>query len=274
MKLRYLCAVDQETTDSLFMQPTDTVLAVVDTSVADAPPPVESLFTEHLLPATGSPMYTPKKQTSNSFGFAVLMVCAAILIYLQRGSEGAFSALFRYGFDRNLAQQQARIENSQQARSLFIFTVVAILSIALFITAILHSRLEEKSSVSELFLQSFGATLSFILAKRLVVRLLALVFELRQELKLYLYNQNVFLGLTGVVLLPLTLLLFFSPVVPNSIVVILGLGVVGLFYLKGLQRGVIVALNSAHISALHLFYYFCALEILPVSVLFRVAQSM
>jgi hypothetical protein len=73
------------------------------------------------------------------------------------------------------------------------------------------------------------------------------------------------------VLLPLSLLLLYSPQIPFMLVIYFGASVAVFFYLKGLQRGISVALSSTAISTLHLFYYFCALEILPIFVLIRFA---
>lgn len=274
MKLRYLCHVQNPAIDTIQLFTTDSVdMAVLD-SVAATQQPVVSLFNEHQLQVSGNVGYMERKDHSNGFGFAILFVCAVIIIYLQRSSDGIFASLFRSSFDNNIAQQQARIESSQQARNLFILQITAIISIALFISAALSRWLEVTTPVSTLFFQALGGLLGFVILKRSVLRLLAFIFELRSELKIHSYNLNIFIATVGVTLLPLTLLLFFSPSLPTNVIAYAGIGLGVLFHLKGLQRGFSVAFNSSHVSTLHLFYYFCALEILPVFVLIRIAQSM
>lgn len=267
--------MEQQTADTLQLLPTDSIQDTVPVVVVmPAPEDVESLFSGHLLTDTHEQTFIVRKQVSNGFGFSILLGCAAVLIYLQRDSEGVFSSIFRSSFDRNLAQQQARVENSQQARNLFILTVVSVFSISIFLAAMLSYKLPGGASAAELFLPILGITTASILLKRLSVRFLAFLFEVKQEFRLHTYNLNVFLSAIGSVLLPLTLLLFFGPSASHDVISVAGLVVIGTFYLKGLQRGLILALNSNQISALHLFYYFCALEILPVFVLLRVARDM
>lgn len=274
MKLRYLCCVQDPSIDTIQIAATNTVEMLVSDSIsAAAEIPVTSLFSEHHLKDSNQLNYLERKDFSNGFGFAILFVCAGIVVYLQRSSDGIFARLFRSSFDGNIAQQEARIESSQQARNLFILQVTAVISISLFISAGLSRWLEVTTPIPTLFFQVLGGVLGFVILKRSILRLLAFIFELRGEIRIHSYNLNILIATAGVSLLPLTLLLFYSPSIPINVIVYTGIVIGSLFHLKGLQRGLSVALNSSHISPLHLFYYFCALEILPVFVLIRLAQN-
>lgn len=273
MNVRYLCAMQENASDTVQMTMTDSVTSLVSDSVpAQAETPVVSLFAEHQLKDNDQFKYLERKDFGNGFGFAVLFVCAAIIVYLQRSSDSIFSFVFRASFDANLAQQDARKESSQQVRNIFILQVIAIISISLFVAAALSRWLQFDMSVSSMFFQGLAATVGFISIKRFVLWLLAFIFDLKSELKIHSFNLNIFLAAAGVCLLPLTLLLFYSPSLPTNVVVISGAAIGGLFYLKGLQRGLSVAFNSSAISSLHLFYYFCALEMLPIFALIRIAH--
>lgn len=275
MKLRYLCSVQDSPNDTIQLTATDSVASLVeDTIKLESEAPVVSLFTEHQLQDGNHATYLERKDFGNGFGFAILFVCAAIIIYLQRSSDGIFASIFRSSFDSNISQQEARIESSQQARNLFILQITAVISISLFISAGLSRWLEIDRPMPSLFFQVLGGLLGFILLKRSVLQILAFVFDLRNELRFHRHSLNIFIAAVGLSLLPLTLLLLYSPSLPTALIIYLGIGIGALFHLKGLQRGLSVAFNSSHISPLHLFYYFCALEILPVFVLIRLAQSM
>lgn len=236
--------------------------------------PMVSLFHEHQLEIQNGFNYLKKPENDNGFAFIILFLCAVIIIYLQRNSDNIFGDVVKASFDQNQAQQGARMENSQRTRNLFILQLLGFISIALFIAGAALGFTEESLSLQNTFLTVLVGLMGFVLIKKLILWSLAQAFELRQELKLHHFNLNILQSVAGLVLLPLTLLLFYSPQIPNQLVVYIGLTIGAFFYLKGLQRGIRLAINSPGLSTLHLFYYFCALEILPAFVLIRIIQSL
>ena len=267
MNQRYLCAVQEPLSDTLQL------LVANDSIIVAVEQPTISLFEGHELQTESSLSLREKADTSTESAFLVLFICIAVLIYLHRNSEGFFTSLFKAGFDSNLAAQNARVENSQRSRSSMIVQIVAIASISLFVSGIL---LFWRSGSQQLLthLLSIAAVISLgMLVKRSALWLLATLFDLSGELRFFRFNLNTFLSLTGLILLPLSLMLFYSPQIPTEIIGYVGLGVVAFFYLKGLQRGLSIAISSPAISSMHLFYYLCALEILPLFVLIKIMQN-
>ncbi len=253
----------QTTTDTL-QSLSDSVAGPV---VSEQPP--TSLFEGHLLPPSEGIAPEDRSMADNGFIFIVLLLCVAIAAYLQLNSDRLFPSIFKAGFDRNLALQDARIENSQRIRNLFIAQVVALLSISLFITGALSRILLPVTDHSGLFLKVLGIFTVAVLTRRLIMMLLSRLFGMSAVFRLQRYNLTVFLTALGLLLLPVTVLFFFvpslSPVVPYHI----GMVLIGFFYLKGLLRGLMLAIGQGGASLLHLFYYLCALEILPLFILVR-----
>ncbi len=242
----------------------DTVFTVVET-------PVVSLFQDHQLQAENGFSYMERVVSGGSFGFFILFICAAIVVYLQRNSDGIFSAVMKASFDINQASQDARVENSQRSRNMLIIQMVSAISIALFLTAALPHISLNQYSTSELFFPIIGMLSLTVLFRRSLLWFLAQLFDLNSEFRFHRFNLGVFFSAAGLVLLPLSLLLLYSPQIPAIIILYVGAAVGVFFYLKGLQRGISIAISSSSISSLHLFYYFCALEILPLFVLLRFA---
>lgn len=274
MKQRYLCIVQDAVVETVISFERDSTLAMADSAIAILPElPVESLFSNHALEIQNGFEAVEKADPSNGFVFLMLLICAAVTVYLQRNSEGIFGVIFKSSFDRNQALQDARVENSQRSRNMFILQIISILSISLFVAGGIFSSYETTTNIVGLFLSALGIVASLILVKKLVNWLLASMFDFQQELKLYHFNLDIFLASSGILLLPLILVLFFSPQIPTVVSVYTGLGIIGFFYLKGWQRGFSIAMNSSSVSAVHLFYYFCALEILPLFLMIRIAQG-
>ena len=99
----------------------DTVFTVVET-------PVVSLFQDHQQQAENGFSYMERVVSGGSFGFFILFICAAIVVYLQRNSDGIFSAVMKASFDINQASQDARVENSQRSRNMLIIQMVSAIS--------------------------------------------------------------------------------------------------------------------------------------------------
>jgi hypothetical protein len=288
----YLCAVQEPQTDTLQVELSedsaslafqDSICLDYDGSVCHVAEDsvqlvfkelVPSLFDGHLLQPQTDYSYLDKVVSGGSFGFFILLFCAAIFVYIQRRSEGFFGSIFKASFDANQANQDARVENSQRSTNLFLTQIIALVSIALFTSEVIIQFGFTAFSMAAVFFPVLGGLLAIILLKQTILWLLAQLFNLNSELRQHRFNLNIFLSSTGLALLPLSLLLFYSPQIPYSVIVYVGAAISILFYLKGLQRGVSLALSSSSIVTLHLFYYFCALEILPVFVLIRCVQGL
>lgn len=268
MKQRYLCGLQEPMTDTLQAQVCEDSLTVAVEA------PFLSLFEGHELQAETPIVFVERADTSNGAAFVILFICVAILIYLHRNSDGLFTSLFKAGFDSNLANQNARVENSQRQRNLQILQFVAIVSISLFLSKVLMIWTSSSQLLSTQTFQVAAVILSILIINRVLLWFLSVLFDLSGEYKFHRFNLNMFAMLSGLLLLPISLLLFYSPQIPFELVAYCGLGILGFFYLKGLQRGLSIALSSSSISVLHLFYYLCALEILPVFVLIRILQNM
>ncbi len=254
--------------DTLQMAP-DTTLNQVVVEV----PPI-GLFTEHQLQVDNGMEELERTGMGNGLVLGLFLLCALIAVYLQRNSDNLFASVFKASFDQNQTIQDARVENSQRKRNLFLLNLISFVTISLFVTGVLLKLFGLNQSVKILFSMVLGIFAAFFIVKRLIVWLLSKLFLADGIMKFQRYNLNIFLAILGLFLLPVVAILFFSPQVPIMIPCYLGLALICFFYLKGLYRGLMLSFGPTPVSPLHLFYYFCALEILPVFVLIRFAQTL
>jgi hypothetical protein len=127
---------------------------------------------------------------------------------------------------------------------------------------------------AELFARSIAVFAGLFIVKRSVLWILSFIFETGNLLKVQSFNLNLFLTVSGLALLPLNLLIYYSPQVPVRFLLYIGMVIAFIFYFKGVIRGISLAMGNRSLTALHLFYYLCALEILPVFVLVRTVQQL
>jgi len=242
-----------------------------------AVPPVEwqqSIFLDHRLQPDRSMQNRPLADNGSLVVFGLILISGAVLAYLQRNSDGFFRTLLKESFDHNLAMQDARMENSQRNRNITLSQFTAFISYGLFISAIVQNMTEIRMATAALFVKIIFVFVGLFVLKRSVLWVLSFIFETGNLLKIQSFNLNLFLTVSGLALLPLNLLIFYSPQVPVQILLYVGIVIAAFFYLKGVIRGISLALNNRSLSALHLFYYLCALEILPVFVLVRTVQQL
>lgn len=276
MKLRYLCAMQDPVLDTIQLATEDSLTSGIAIDSLEAivnEPSTPSLFQDHLLQTTDL-NWLERIDTGNTFGFVLIGICGAILLYLQRNSDNIFSSVFKASFDRNLAMQEARIENSQRTRNLFLLLLVGGASITLFLATVGYTSFQPSGSFVGFYFKVLALLLLMLTVKRIVLFGLSFLFELHQELKIHSFNQNLLHSVAGLLLLPISLLIFYNTLIPTGWLVVVGAVIAVLFYAQGLLRGLQLALFGSRISMLHLFYYLCALEILPVFVLIRLAQNM
>lgn len=228
-----------------------------------------SLFQSHELPATDSAEEIAIPSQGRGVSLTLILVCVIIIIYVQRNSEAYFGSLFRSAFDRNIALQESRKESSQKLRNNLLVQVVSYLSFVLFISVSINNLGGFDKTAEEILLWSGVVLFLAYWIKRILIWFLGFTFYASTLANLYRLNLNLFFSVNGLVLLPLSFLLLFSPQLPTEVLVISGLVVMTFFYLKALQRGFLMATRNSSIKLLHLFYYLCALEFLPVFALVR-----
>lgn len=236
--------------------------------------PVVSLFKGHSLHPIAEMIPAEHVSFPSEFAALVLGICAMLIIYLQRNSDGLFSSVFKGSFDMNLALQESRADNSQRSRNVLLLQVISALSISLLISGAVYTFSDLPIIFHKFYFQVLGVLAGLVLLKKGVQWLLATFFQLNSALKSYHFNTNILMSVSGLMVLPLCLLLFFSPQISSPVLIYMSMAVVGFFYLKTIHRGFQIALSTKSISPLHLFYYLCALEILPVFVLIRLALDM
>ncbi len=119
-----------------------------------------------------------------------------------------------------------------------------------------------------IFLKLLFAVAATILIKILLERLIASLFDIDKLIDTYLFQKNSYKNFTGLVLLPVNLLLIYT-IEPTLIICYIVIGIVVVINLTGF---IITLKNHQNIVANNLFYfilYLCALEIGPYLILYK-----
>ncbi|MCX6242471.1 MAG: DUF4271 domain-containing protein [Bacteroidetes bacterium] len=118
----------------------------------------------------------------------------------------------------------------------------------------------------QVFLFCAAGMLVFWSVKITAIRFLGIVFRTMPATRDYLQNVLSFTFITGIIILPLLILILF---LQSSILLYITLVVIGLMNFFRLLRGFFIGISLKKFSWLFLFVYLCSLEILPLLVILK-----
>lgn len=111
--------------------------------------------------------------------------------------------------------------------------------------------------------------LLYFLVKQMMYRVVAMVFEVGGQTGEYLFNAGLLSQVYGLVLLPIVSLVPFVDQGTGTFLLKTGVALFLFMYVIQLIRGAKIILRTS-LSIFYMFLYFCALEILPLSILLKV----
>ncbi|MBC7864616.1 MAG: DUF4271 domain-containing protein [Bacteroidia bacterium] len=228
----------------------------------------EHIFTGHLLRPKNSEAI-PYQDPTPVWPAFVFLLPVALLVYLRVKYYKKILPVFRSFFTLQAARQLER-EDYRLTRGLsVILSFVFLVSFSFFLFQYNNHFPVVKMKWEPIiqFHIIFAGLLLMYLVKFTANRVFGFIMDAPNEV--YEYNFNVFLCNQGIgfFLLPIAICLQYLrfnvvPMLIAGFVIVLG------FYLIRLGKGIVIGLGSRTLSAFHLFLYLCALEILPLIVLF------
>ncbi|WP_421921088.1 DUF4271 domain-containing protein [Marinifilum sp.] len=136
----------------------------------------------------------------------------------------------------------------------------------------IHTGIDQESSILRFFSVLTGLSLIYF-GKLIVVRTIAYIFDGVKEGKEYLYNVFIYNKNLGIFLSPITLSVPFVVEFAAHFLLHAGLILTLIFYLLRLFRGIKILFRK-HVSIFYMILYLCALEILPLLVIYKLLISL
>ena len=121
-----------------------------------------------------------------------------------------------------------------------------------------------------LYLLVLAGVVCYFGLKRLFYLFQGNLTESLPETHEFLFNMSIYNRILGLVLLPVCMVVAFSPISSPQWVVRIGMMTIAVFYILLIFRGIRI-LISKHFSIFYLILYLCALEILPLLVICKLA---
>jgi len=201
--------------------------------------------------------------------FIILALVIAGFVKLSAGKylSDLFSSI-RYQQSASKLFSSVNVQNQKPAWAL---TILFFLSTSLLIFEFAHvgGKTPELLSPFIFFLLVIAGIIVYFLLKNILYRLVAYVFDTETPTKEYLFNANMLSKVFGMASLPIVCIVPFVDALTATFLVKSGLALFIIMYMIQLLRGAKIILHSP-LSIFYMFLYFCALEILPLSILIKV----
>ncbi|MGE4586799.1 MAG: DUF4271 domain-containing protein [Mangrovibacterium sp.] len=195
-----------------------------------------------------------------------------IIVLILLGSVRLFykhylSQLFSSTVNAMTASRMFRERSLSLVRASFRLDVIFYLVFSLFVFYSLQTfKLLVHPTAWMAYLQILAGIFIYFLLKRLAYYLLGQFSRTVSETFEFLYNMGNFNRASGILLLPLTLVIAFTPLHHPVWVIAAGGIVILLLYISLIFRGVKILIRK-HFSIFYLILYLCTLEILPLLVI-------
>lgn len=212
-----------------------------------------------------------EKNILNTDWITILIILALILFASVRIT---YSSYIRYLFQSLLNYSTSfrmfREKNYTILHGVFRLDIIFYFTVSLFLYQLIYIlKLTLAHENLTFYIASLGIVLSYFILKKTVYFILGLVFESVLETNEYLFNIDNFNRTLGLVLFPVVALINYYPTNNPLFMVYLGVFIVGVFYIFLLKRGVYILLKK-QFSIFYLFLYLCAVEFLPLLLIYKV----
>ena len=222
------------------------------------------------------PKPTPRKSTSPLTAYtewlAVLLILSVTVTGLVRLTSIKYlGELFRATFNMQAANKMFTSVNIRNSKPSWILSTLFIFNTGIFIFEALafYGNTIFGLTGFPLLIAIWILLVIFGLIKIFLYRVTGFVFETSVPTMEYLFNSSLLNKIYAIVLLPLISVIPFINVwmVPNLIK--LGIGIFISLYILQLIRGAAIILQNTF-SLFYMFLYFCALEILPLVIFYKI----
>jgi hypothetical protein len=108
--------------------------------------------------------------------------------------------------------------------------------------------------------------------KMISLRMLSVVFKQERPVALYIFNVFLMVMMTGLILLPVNVLIAYAPSYIREIVIVISIGLISIMFLYRILRAIGIWIGIPGFSFFYLFLYLCGFEIAPILIIWKMSM--
>jgi hypothetical protein len=201
--------------------------------------------------------------------FYILIFIVFFLGLVKTAFPKYVNSIFSLSFQATFRQTQTKEQMSQNFFPAFMLNVLFVLCGGLFITQFAEFNHWTKLPFWQLFVYSTAILLIIYLIKYIVISFTGWVFNTKEAATEYRFVVFLINKLLGVVIIPLLFLIAYADArtknIAITIIICLAIFSLAVRYLVSLAR----IRKNLSITAFHFFIYLCAVEIMPLLVIYK-----
>jgi len=209
-----------------------------------------------------------KSKDSNAFLFWLCLLTGFILAIVINTQRGAITKIAKAITNENMLKLNHREEKKGVNGHYILLYFSFIVNAAIFAYLILYHKFDQSGWYT--FQLCFFGILLIYVAKHIFLSIISSGFPIQKEVSLYGFTIQSFNLFTGIVLIPLNLIIAFGPEKIAVSLIYLTLIIIGILLLLRSFRGFLIASRWISGNLFHFFLYLCAFEILPILLLIKV----
>jgi len=202
------------------------------------------------------------------FYFLMAMITGYIIarVYLGRLLSSTFMAAVRYNQAASMFKDNSQLQR-QRDNALYSFYFI---SLGFYLMLISERLTLHPYGFEGLFLLLFYTALAviFFIFRILTTNIVGVIFYSGSLFREYLYLGFTYNKLMGIILIPFNFLLVFTEGGLQQVIFYLSAGMLILLFIMKYIRGLIFSMKHRVLN-LYLFLYLCALEIVPILLLYK-----
>lgn len=196
----------------------------------------------------------------------LLFICILVLAWVKTAFPKKIPIVFRDVFTATLPENEGITPSS-----VALFFVFICSGVLLTMQLLKMHGLSLYNNAAKEFLTLALMLFLFYIGKTLAILFSGFIFDQQQSAMEYLTEVYVFSHLLGLVLLPVSVLVTYAPIVSKPVVlegIFIAIGL--LFIYRGIKM--FILMTNKGLSMIYLFLYICALEIMPFALFLKYAK--
>ncbi len=213
------------------------------------------------------------KAASKDDLFYLMAGIVFVMAFIRVTFSKYFRNLFLLFFQTSLRQKQTRDQLLQDGLASLLTNLLFVMSAGLYITLLIRYKNWTDLSFWWLAAGSAGALLLVYLVKYLFLLFAGWIFNTKEAAGSYVFVVFLVNKVLGILLVPFLIILSFAGPEVVQVSVTVSIGMILLFFAYRYWVSFVAIRNKLKVNALHFLLYLCAVEILPLVLIYKVLMD-
>ena len=214
---------------------------------------------------------TKREYSNNTFIFWMILFSLLLLAIVINVQRSALARILKSITNENILKLNRREEKGGVSGHYLMLYVIFFINMACFIYLVAKHYISI-SGVVNWFYIFLGIVLVYFI-RHIFMSLLGWVFGISKDSGLYSFTILTFNLFLGLVLIPINMVVAFSPPQISLGTIYVGIGLITILLLIRVARGVFIGASYVGEHIFQFFIYLCAFEIAPVLILLRIING-